>query len=182
MTGARAAEAPPIDPPEGIATGGIATGGIAIDEESLLVHAPGATPLGAVEAALAAAGLTLGLDDLDAVRDRTVASWLAAGAPGAPDAWRDPVDHLVAGLDARLPSGERLEVRPAPRRAVGPDLIALFVGAGGRFGAIDRAWLRVHRDGARRPETSPFALDRDPPVSPEEEALLAAIERELAPR
>ena len=46
----------------------------------------------------------------------------------------------------RLRRIARSSIRPAPRRAVGPDLTALFVGAGGRFGRIDRAWMRVHRE------------------------------------
>lgn len=157
---------------------------VSIDAESRLARVSGGATLGAVEAALAAAGLTLGIDDFAAVQGRTVAAWLADGAPGARDAWRDPVDHLVAGLEARLPSGQWLDIRPAPRRAVGPDLVALFAGTAGRFGTIEHAWLRVHTAGAPRPDTSPFVLDRDPGVSPGEEALLAAIDRELrgAPR
>ena len=35
----------------------------------------------------------------------TVADWLARGAPGAPTAFLDPADHLVAGLTARLADG-----------------------------------------------------------------------------
>ncbi|HWL84804.1 MAG TPA: hypothetical protein VNO21_03335, partial [Polyangiaceae bacterium] len=52
----------------------------------------------------------------------------------------------------------------------------------GRFVAVERAWLRVHpltTGGVRRPETEPFHADRDPPVSPDEEALFSAIGEEL---
>jgi len=70
-------------------------------------------------------------------------------------------------------------IHPAPRRAVGPDLTALFVGAGDRFGRIDRAWMRVHRRDATRPTAPAFELDRDPPVSEEEQGLLDGIARVL---
>ena len=93
-----------------------------------------------------------------------------------------------------LANGDPLEVRPAPRRAVGPDLAALVVGARGRFATVTGAWLRVHvrgpgegRDGggggdggrAVRGRTDPFLHGGDPPVTADEEALLAAIAREL---
>jgi hypothetical protein len=58
-------------------------------------------------------------------------------------------------------------------------LTALFVGAAGRFGRIDRAWMRVHRRDARRPTAPPFRLDRDPPVSDGERSLLDSIARTL---
>lgn len=148
-----------------------------IDRASLLVGVPGAATLSSVERALAREGLTLGIP----AADMTVAEWLARGAPGAPSALADPADHVVAGLRATLSTGRHLEIRPAPRRSVGPDLIALFVGAGERFGVVDHAWLRVHLPDARR-VSEPIApeLDLDPPVSPEEAALLDAIGRELA--
>ena len=79
----------------------------------------------------------------------------------------------------RSRAAARCRIRPAPRRAVGPDLTALLVGAGGRFGRVDRAWMRVHPIGARRHEAPAFALDRDPPVSQGEASLLDAIGRAL---
>ena len=62
---------------------------------------------------------------------------------------------------------------------MGPDLTALFVGAGDRFGRIDRAWMRVHRRDATRPTAPAFELDRDPPLSQGESTLLDAITRAL---
>jgi alkyldihydroxyacetonephosphate synthase len=106
----------------------------------------------------------------------TVADWLARGAPGARDRWLDPVDQLVAGLDVTLADGRSLSIRPAPRRAVGPDLTALFLGALGRYGRIDRAWLRVHPRGVARPIAAAFEHERDPALSPGESALLERLD------
>ena len=159
------------------------SGGVRLDRDSLLVHAGAAVTVAAIEAELAREGLTLDLEG--GAPERPLGAWLADGAPGSRDPWLDPVDHLVAGFEAVLANGEPLEVRPAPRRAVGPDLAALVVGARGRFATVTGAWLRVHArapgdaGGAVRGRTDPFVHGGDPPVREDEEALLAAIAREL---
>src|SRR5262249_40944929 len=96
-----------------------------------------------------------------------------AGARGAPDPWLDPVDHAVAGFSAALPSGAALDVRPAPRRAVGPDLFALFFGTKGRVGSITSAHLRVHSHSRARPLAT--RTDRDPALSAREGDWIARI-------
>lgn len=138
-----------------------------LDREAQLVRARGSATLAEVERVLAADGKSLGLSP-GHDRAMTVAAWIASGSPGAPDPWLDPVDHLVAGFTAKLGSGTELEVRPAPRRAVGPDLFALFHGAGGRAGQITSAWLRAH--GRERARPLPVRLDRDPPLGGAERA------------
>jgi alkyldihydroxyacetonephosphate synthase len=148
-----------------------------LDRESLLACIDAATDLAAAERQLNDSGLTLDLDT--ALASGALGDWLARGAPGARDRWLDPADQLLAGLDATLPDGRPLRIHPAPRRAVGPDLTALFVGAGGRFGRIDRAWMRVHRRDATRAAAPAFELERDPPVSDGERGLLDAIARTL---
>jgi alkyldihydroxyacetonephosphate synthase len=150
----------------------------ALDRESLLACIEGTTAIGDAERRLNDEGLTL--DATFPSPDLSLADWLARGAPGNRDRWLDPVDQLLAGLDATLAGDRILSVRPAPRRAVGPDLTALLVGAGDRFGRIDRAWMRVHRRRERRPEAPPFAWDREPSLSTGEQALLDAIARALA--
>ncbi len=145
---------------------------IAIDRESLLAHASGEVGVSELERALGAEGLTLDLSP--APGELTVAEWIGAGGPGARSPWLDPADHVLAGFEARLPSGELLAVRPAPRRAVGPDLLALFWGLGGRFGQVVSAHLRVHRAGVPRARTAPFAPP-DRPLDDSEVALLEAI-------
>jgi alkyldihydroxyacetonephosphate synthase len=152
---------------------------VTLDRESLLVCVDGGTTLAEVESALAASGMTLDVAGAKDARD-AVATWLASGARGARDAWLDPADHLLAGLDFRLHDGREIHVRPAPRRAVGPDLVALVVGTGERFGKVVRAWLRVHHLGVKRPSAGRLAVDLDPALSPEEDRLLEAMGIELA--
>jgi alkyldihydroxyacetonephosphate synthase len=151
-------------------------GDLELDRESLLVRAAGHLSVPMLEDELRDAGLTL---DAEVAGAPSLGDWLAQGAPGARDRWIDPADQLLAGLDATMRSGAAVRIRPAPRRAVGPDLTALFVGAGDRFGHVDRAWMRVHRRDAPRPTSAPFRCDRDPAPSEGERALLDAVERAL---
>jgi alkyldihydroxyacetonephosphate synthase len=151
---------------------------VRLDKQSLVAEVDGALTLAEVEAALAPDGVALDLG-AGARRDQRVADWLAEGLPGARDPYRDPVDHVVCGLDARLPDGQELRVRPGPRRAVGPDLVALFVGTRGRFGAVTRAHLRVHPLGVPRPDAPPFTPPPAAAPSVGEAALFDAIAREL---
>jgi alkyldihydroxyacetonephosphate synthase len=154
---------------------------IDIDTASLLVGVPASKKLDALETALAARGFTLGVA-FDRARaagavDITVGDWLAKGGPGAASVF---ADHLVAGLEATLPNGQRLEVRPGPRRAVGPDLTALAVGTHRRLATLEHVWLRIHRLDARRPAMAlPEGVDLDPPLSAAEARLIDAIAKEL---
>lgn len=152
-----------------------------IDQHSLLASFSGSTTLQSAEDLLAAHELTLALDPAFAppLATTTVASWIARGTPGSADPWLDPVDQRIAGLAARLNNGEELAIRPAPRRAVGPDLIALFHGTGERIGRVERATLRVHRRGVPRARPLPFAHERNPPLGDGEERLWSRIAREV---
>lgn len=144
-----------------------------LDKKSLLVDAPGTATLREIEEAVAKEGLTLDV----APEETTLAAWLAKGAPGARDAFADPADHLLAGVTMTLANGRVLEVRPSPRRAVGPDLTALLTFPGTR---VDRAWLRVHLRDAPEPSMGAPDVDRDPPLTDGESRLVDAILRELS--
>lgn len=145
-----------------------------VDEHTQLVHARGTATLAEVERALASAGLSLGLGEGAPPRESTpIAAWIAEGAKGAPDPWDDPVDHLVAGFTATLPSGAGLAVRPCPRRAVGPDLFALFLGQRARAGAIEAVHLRGQSEARAR--VLPCAIERNPPLGEAERAWIDRV-------
>jgi alkyldihydroxyacetonephosphate synthase len=119
------------------------SGIVAVDDASQIVHVQAGARLAAVEDELRRRGLTLATDG--APDDETVGGWLARGAPGARDHEDDPVDQVVAGLEAVLPDGAELAIRPAPRRAVGPDLVSAMIGARGRLGILTGAHLVARR-------------------------------------
>jgi FAD/FMN-containing dehydrogenase len=115
-----------------------------LDEESQTLHVDGGALVQSVETHLRARGLTLGMrDELDP--RLSVSAWLAKGAPGARAHADDPVDQLVCGLDVVLADGTPLSIRPAPRRAVGPDLVPAFVGGRACLGVIVGAHLVARR-------------------------------------
>lgn len=146
-----------------------------IDRESLLVHVDAHAPVAEVEEALARESFTLDVEEAR-TRSETIGAWLEAGARGARSAWLDPADHLVAGFTARRRGADAsFTVKPAPRRAVGPDLLALVLGAGGRWLALESVWLRIHRVGVARPSV-PFEDDSHEPLNDDERALFDAID------
>jgi alkyldihydroxyacetonephosphate synthase len=130
-----------------------------VDVVSGLVRLRGNVRLDDAERALHEQGLTLGLApapnlELDA--------WIAAGMAGLPDPFLDPVEQRLAGLDAVLASGARIHLPPAPRRATGPDLAALFVGAEQRIGHVEHAWLRARPVGDGPARSLPDSGERTP--------------------
>ncbi|MCS6799259.1 MAG: FAD-binding protein [Myxococcota bacterium] len=128
---------------------------LAFDDVSRIVHVGAGASLVRLESDVRDRGLTLGVEMPAA--DVCVAEWLALGAPGHRLVADDPVDQLVAGLDVVLPDGRAAFLRPAPRRATGPDLVAAFVGARGRLGVIVAAHLVLRPQRSLR--TLCFAFD-----------------------
>jgi FAD/FMN-containing dehydrogenase len=119
---------------------------LAIDPTSRIAHVQAGISLVALDRELVPFGLGLGFDPEPGV---DVGTWLALGAPGARDPDDDPIAQIVAGFEALLPDGRAIEIRPAPRRAVGPDLVGAFVGARGALGVIVGAHLLVRPREAR---------------------------------
>lgn len=145
-----------------------------IDDRSLLAFVAGDRTLGDVQAEAETRGMSLRIDGLP--RGETVRSFIARGCPGAPDPFEDPADHFVAGFSATLREGAFLHVPAGPRKAVGPDLLALFWGAEERAGIIERAVLRLHRSGLS-PRPLLAELDRAPSVTPAESRWLDDLTR-----
>ncbi len=148
-----------------------------LDATSLLVLASATARLLDIEAKLNVDGYTLALEPLPS--DVAIGAWIAAGAPGTPAWWKDPVDHLVAGFDARLLDGREFSIRPAPRRAVGPDLLSLIFGAGDRLLTLQRVWLRVHRIGVPRPQSAAFVSPPERAVGETEAKLWVTLEQQV---
>lgn len=148
----------------------------AFDRSSLLIRAPGDARMAEIAALAKDEGVELPLTS--AVPDMTVDEWIARGAPGARDRFLDPADQLLAGATLRMKNGSVIELRPAPRRSVGPDLIALVFGQEGRVAEIIHADLRVVFPGTLY-TSPPFRAPADPPLEPGEARLFDAIANAL---
>lgn len=145
-----------------------------LDETSLLLEADGRATIADVEDFLTAKGLTLGFDVSAETAAMNVAEWIARGSPGAKSHFADPADHVLAGLVGTL-GARTIDIRPGPRRAVGPDLVALFAGTGDRLGRVTKAWIRAHRRDAEKPLMDLPRVDLDPPITEAESRLVDAI-------
>jgi alkyldihydroxyacetonephosphate synthase len=113
-----------------------------VDAISGIATFPGTTSLAEVERAAQAKGLSLGLTG--PVPELTLAAFIEAGLPGLPDPFADPVRGNVCGLEARGPVAN-FRLLAAPRRATGPNLTALCVGAAGAIAQVERASLALVR-------------------------------------
>jgi hypothetical protein len=107
---------------------------LAIDEISGIAHVEVGVTLGHLEEALARAGLTL-RHEPPLAPDSTVQDELAA------------LSESICGLEACLPDGRMLRLRPGPRRAVGPDLVALATLGAPRLLQVCAVYLRTSRRG-----------------------------------
>jgi alkyldihydroxyacetonephosphate synthase len=145
-----------------------------------LCRLPGSLTLAAAEAWLSQQGHTLGIeaDALASRCDLSVNDWIAEGLVGLRTRYADPVGVRLSGFTARLRNGRRITLPAAPRRAVGPDLSALFAGAGGDFGSIESATLGAPPAAAHAPPLSAFSRS-EPPLNDGELAALARLRRAL---
>jgi alkyldihydroxyacetonephosphate synthase len=118
------------------------------------------TPLADVECAALTKGYTLGL--CGPVPRQTLGAFIDAGLPGLPDPFADPVRGGVCGIVAETSAGG-FRLLPAPRRATGPNLAALCIGAGGAIARVLQASLPLLRIDApvrgNRAEPTPLAAD-----------------------
>ncbi len=148
---------------------------VGVDARSRLATLQAGMTGPAVEAALAAHGLTLGHLP-QSFEFSTVGGWVATRSAGQASAGYGRMDDLVAGLRAATPAGP-LEARALPATAAGPDLRELLMGSEGTLGVITEATLRV----APRPGAQAFWACSLPDFAAAGEALRALEQAGAAP-
>jgi alkyldihydroxyacetonephosphate synthase len=117
---------------------------IEIDEFNGLATVEAGMNGGAFEKALNEAGWTCGHLP-QSIHISTVGGWAACRGGGQASSRYGKIEDIVVGLKAVLPDGRPIEIRPVPRRSVGPSLVDLFVGSEGTLGVITELTLRIWR-------------------------------------
>lgn len=115
-----------------------------IDPLSCMVRVQAGMNGAQFEAALAARGFTTNHLP-QSIAMSTVGGWAACRGAGQASSRYGKIEDMVVGLRAVLPDGRVLDVRPVPRRAVGPGIQHLLIGSEGVFGFITELTLRICR-------------------------------------
>jgi alkyldihydroxyacetonephosphate synthase len=74
----------------------------------------------------------------------TLGGWIATRAAGQFSTKYGKIEDMVLGMEVVLPDGNLLNIRPVPRRSVGPSLKDLFLGGEGSLGIVTRATISIH--------------------------------------
>ncbi len=115
---------------------------LALDEDDLMVSVQAGVRLDVLEAYLSERGYTTGHYP-QSIALAQVGGLVATRSCGQFSTKYGGIEDMVAGLEAALPDGELVRVRPAPRRSVGPDLRQIWIGSEGTLGVITEVTLKI---------------------------------------
>jgi alkyldihydroxyacetonephosphate synthase len=74
----------------------------------------------------------------------TLGGWISTRAAGQFSTKYGKIEDMVLGMEVVLPDGNLLNIKPVPRRSVGPSLKDLFLGGEGALGIVTRATVSIH--------------------------------------
>lgn len=114
-----------------------------LDETSRLATFQAGVAGPALEEQLKARGYTLGHFP-QSFECSTLGGWIATRSSGQQSYHYGRIESLFAGGRVETPRG-RLEIKPVPASAAGPDLREMLLGSEGRLGIITQANVRVRR-------------------------------------
>jgi alkyldihydroxyacetonephosphate synthase len=115
---------------------------LALDEDNLHVSVGAGVGLARLEAWLSERGYTTGHYP-QSIELAQVGGLVATRSSGQFSSKYGSIEDLVLGLEVVLADGELVRMSPMPRRAVGPDLRALWIGSEGTLGVITEVTLKV---------------------------------------
>lgn len=116
---------------------------LAIHPDEMTVEVEAGVPLEALQQAVAAHGLTTGID-LGSRGSATVGGMVSTNAGGILAFRNGVMRHQVLGLEAILPSGAIFsDMTRVVKVSAGPDLKHLFIGGEGAFGFVTRIVLKL---------------------------------------
>lgn len=149
---------------------------VKIDEVNGLATVQAGMNGGEFERALNEAGWTSGHLP-QSINISTVGGWAACRGGGQASSRYGKIEDIVVGLEAVLPDGRTLNIRPVPRRSVGPSLIDLLVGSEGTLGVITELTMRIWR----MPEAESGAVLAFPSVQAAWTAARRIMQAEIRP-
>jgi len=115
---------------------------IGIDEISGLATAQAGMNGELFEAALNSRKFTLGHFP-QSLNDSTIGGGVSCRSAGQASTRYGKIEDMVVGMKVLLPDARILEIMPSPRRAVGPSIKDIFVGAEGTLGIILESTFRI---------------------------------------
>jgi alkyldihydroxyacetonephosphate synthase len=115
----------------------------AINAEALTVHAGAGIRVRDLEVTLRDHGFTLGFPLVPHLNPKLGGFLSGQGWAESSVMYERPWLAAI-GIEGVLPTGRPFRIKPAPRRAVGPDLSQLFLGSEGRLGVLTSAHVRFH--------------------------------------
>jgi len=74
----------------------------------------------------------------------TLGGWISTRAAGQFSTKYGQIEDMVLGMEVVLPDGNLLDIKPVPRRSVGPSLKDLFLGGEGTLGIVTKATISIH--------------------------------------
>lgn len=113
-----------------------------INTENMTVTMQCGVPLAVIEEKANSMGYTLG----HAPQSLPLASMgglVATRSIGQFSTFYGGIEDLVCGMEGVLPNGEVFRIRPVPRRAVGPDLRHLIIGAEGAIAVMTEVTVKL---------------------------------------
>ena len=116
---------------------------LGIDEQALLATAQPGLLGSDFEAALNAAGFSMGHFP-QSIALSSLGGWVATRSAGQFSTKYGNIEDLFVAFEAVLPSGAVIRTRPVPRAAIGPDLRHLFLGAEGTTGVLTELTFQIH--------------------------------------
>ena len=73
----------------------------------------------------------------------TAGGWVATRSTGQFSSRYGGIEDLLLGINVVIPNGEIVEIKPAVRPSMGPDLKEIFLGAEGTMGVITKVTLKI---------------------------------------
>lgn len=115
-----------------------------IDTENMLVTAQCGVPLAQLENTLNEQGYTTGHTP-QSLPLASLGGLVATRSTGQFSTMYGGIEDLVCGLEAVLPTGEVFRIRAVPRRAAGPDLRHLVIGAEGTIAFMTEVTMKLFK-------------------------------------